>query len=94
MHQLHNVVPCRAKLHIKKGKGDKMATQSEIIGCVLAWNVQDGRGEVQLMFVGGGSAKYPVSSLSELSGWAALVNEKPLYFSNGWVHTGQEPVGG
>ncbi len=56
----------------------------------LAWNVQTNQGWVKL----NNNIQLKVTSLSELAGWATLLQEKPLFMEpNGWIHTGQEPVG-
>jgi hypothetical protein len=31
---------------------------------------------------------------ADLAAVAAILNEQPVYLSNGWLHTGDEPVGG
>ena len=66
----------------------------EILGFRIAWNQQRNIGEVRIKPSGDAEFNINVGSISELAGWAALFNQRPLYQdSDGWIYTGSKPVG-
>jgi hypothetical protein len=75
-------------------QADTSAEFREILGFRLAWNQQQNYGEVGLKPSGGQEFKITVRTVSELAGWAALFNQRPLYQNtDGWIYTGSAPVG-
>jgi len=66
----------------------------ELVGYRLQWNQGRNIGKVMLQPRGGAEFSVHVGSLNELGGWAALLNQRPLYQNTqGWIYTGPEPVG-
>jgi len=65
----------------------------EIVTFTIGWNQDKGEGTVRLKYSNGQAPNHKIKSLGDLAGWAALLNEKPLYVENGWIHTGVEPIG-
>ncbi len=65
----------------------------EIVAFTIGWNQAKSEGYVRFKYSNGEAPNLKIKSLGDLAGWAALLNEKPLYVDHGWVHTGAEAVG-
>ena len=64
---------------------------NEIVGFQLGWNTQTNSGEVKFRPKNGQVVTQKVISVAELAGWAALLNQKPLYHDNrGMISTAGE----
>jgi hypothetical protein len=65
-----------------------------IVQYQLAWHQQTGC-EVRFRVEGAGANQWTALRVSaaDLAALAAILNESPVYFTNGWIHTGPEPTG-
>jgi hypothetical protein len=67
---------------------------TEVTKYALAWNKDQNVGLVRLSFPNGQKYDAKITSAADLAGWAALLNQKPVYVDrNGWIFTGTEVPG-
>ena len=59
-----------------------------VVHYFLEWNPDQDLGQVTLKYTNGKEAIFKVTSLSEMAGWAALVQQRPLFVAaDGTLHT-------
>jgi len=65
---------------------------AEVESYTLAWHPQEGA-EIRIKLKGSSWSKPIRVSSADLTAFAAIMQEKPVQVTNGWIHTGPEPVG-
>lgn len=59
-----------------------------VVHYFLEWNPDQGAGQITLKFTNDKEAVFKVASVSEMAGWAALVQQRPLFVAaDGTLHT-------
>lgn len=70
-----------------------MPSKIQVVEYGIGWNIKLGKGAVVMKSNDGSSVRIEVASLADLAGWAAILNESPVFVSpDGFIHTGSEPV--
>ena len=56
-----------------------MPSKIQVVEFYLGWNVKLGKGAVVIKVADGRTEKIDVASLADLAGWAAILNESPVF---------------
>ncbi len=66
---------------------------NKVVSFELGWNPTANAGLVRMKFASGQVARFPVNSLADLAGWAALYATGSLFsVGNGWLRTEAEDI--
>jgi hypothetical protein len=59
----------------------------------IGWHPQQ-RGVITLKLANNSIETLKINDAAEFNAIATILNEDPVFFSDGWIHTGPEPTGG